>query len=72
MLSTATRALFETLQKAEHYIKTVYGVLDVAYSNKVILTQGTGQGNSNGPTVWELISTKMIAMMKNKGHGNGL
>ena len=64
MLSMATRALFETLQKVEHHIKTGYSVLDVTYSNDVIPTQGTGQGNDNGPTVWGLISTKMIVMMK--------
>ena len=43
--------------------------MDVAYGNDVIPKQGTGQGNGNGPTVWGLISTKMIVMMKNKGHG---
>ena len=37
---TVTRALFEILQKAEHYIKTGYGVSDVAYGNEIILTQG--------------------------------
>ena len=69
MLSTATRVLFQTLQKVEHYIKTYYSVSYVAYGNEVITTQGTRQGNGNGPTLWNLISTKIITMMKNKGHG---
>lgn len=44
--------LFTVLQKAQHKIKTGYGVLALTYSNKDILIAGIGQDNRLGPTVW--------------------
>ena len=47
-------------------MKTGNSVSDVACGNKVITTQGKGQRNGNGSTLWCLKSTKMMAMMKKK------
>ena len=62
--------IFQTLQEAEHRIKTGYGVSDVMYgSDTVPQIMGTGQGNGCAPTAWCLISSKMIQMMKNHSYG---
>ena len=66
---TAARILFQVLQTAEHNIKTGYGVSKTGYGETNPPAQGSGQGNGLGPTVWALISSRMMQMMKNKGHG---
>ena len=66
---TAARILFQVLQRAKHNIKTEYGVSKTGYGETNPLAQGSGQGNGLGPTGWALISSRMIQMMKNKGHG---
>ena len=52
MPTALTRAIFKMLQKVEHHINTGYGALNIAYYDKVILSQGTGQGNGNSPKLW--------------------
>ena len=54
---------------AEHNIKTGYGVSQSGYGPTQPPAQGYGQGNGGGPTGWALISSRMMQMMKNKGHG---
>ena len=66
---TPARTSFSTLQQAEHRIKTGYGISALMYGNEEAPIQGSRQGNGFAPTVWGLISCKMIAMMKLKGHG---
>ena len=63
------RAMFKVLQEAEHHMKTGFGRLERAYGNKPVPQQGSGQGNGMGPTLWALISTKLIMMMFRKRHG---
>ena len=46
-----------------------YGISTPMYGNEETPIQGTGQGNGFAPTVWGLISCKMIDMMQIKGHG---
>jgi hypothetical protein len=60
------RSLFETLQKADHHIKTGYGRSDKAYVNndEPEPHQGIGQGNGLGPTLWALLSSILIKNMK--------
>jgi hypothetical protein len=58
----AARILFLVLAKARHKIKTGYGTLDWVYGDKDIPISGCGQGNGLGPTLWALISTKVINM----------
>jgi retron-type reverse transcriptase len=59
------RSLFETLQKADHQIKTGYGKSDKAYGNsdEPEPHQGIGQGNGLGPTLWALLSSVLIRNM---------
>ena len=61
--------LISTLQKAAHHIKTGYGRSDAVYGNEVVPISGIGQGNGLGPTLWALISSKLLLMMWNAGHG---
>ena len=63
------RAMFKVLQEAEHHMKTRFGRSDRAYGNEPVPQQGSGQGNGIGPTLWVLISTKLIMMMYRKRHG---
>ena len=68
------RSLFETLQKADHHIKTGYGRSDKAYGNndEPEPHQGIGQGNGLGPTLWALLSSILIKNMKRHNHGVNL
>ena len=64
------QSLFQTLQKARHHIKTGFGrTKRSTYGNEHIPMQGIGQGNGIGPTLWALISSKLIQMMEKAGHG---
>jgi hypothetical protein len=60
------RSLFETLQKADHHIKTGYDGSDKAYgnNNEPEPHQGIGKGNGLGPTLWALLSLILIKNMK--------
>jgi hypothetical protein len=58
-----------TLQKANHKIRTGFGVSKLSYGNFDPLLQGTGQGNGFAPTGWALISTPLINMMRTAGFG---
>ena len=62
------RLLFDILQKAQHRIKTGFGVSDNADGIADPPIQGKGQGNGKACTVWALISSKMIETMKKNGH----
>ena len=50
-------------------MKTGFGRSGKAYGNEPVPHQGSGQGNGIGPTLWALISTKLIMMMFRKRHG---
>ena len=60
--------MFKVLQEAEHHMKTGFGRSERAYGNKPVPHQCSGQGNGIGPTLWALISTKLIMMMFRKPH----
>ena len=62
-------SLISTLQKAVHHIKTGYGRSGPVYGDEDIPTSGIGQGNGLGPTLWALISSKLLQMMHEAGHG---
>ena len=65
----SARVLFETLQKADHQIKTGFGVSEVMYGNDPTLHLGLGQGSGHAPTTWGLISTRMMQVMQQRNHG---
>jgi hypothetical protein len=66
-----TRSLFETLQTADHHIKTGYGRSNKAYGNhnEPEPHQGIGQGNGLGPPLWALLSSILIKNMKRHNQG---
>ena len=66
---TIACTLISTLQKAVHHIKTGFGRSGPVYGNEVIPISGIGQGNGMGPTLWALISFKLLLMMHTAGHG---
>ena len=72
--SLLARSVFETLQTADHHIKTGYGRSGKAYGNndEEEPHQGIGQGNGLGPTLWALLSSILIKNMKRHGHGVNL
>ena len=69
MILTGLRELFECIQNSDHRIKTSYGVSKPVYGKTDPPSQGVGQGVAFGPTLWALISSKMIEQMKRKEHG---
>ena len=58
-----TRVMFKVLQEVKHHMKTDFGKSEKAYGNKLVPQQGSGQGNGIGPTLWVLISTKLIMII---------
>ena len=65
LCSEHARILFEVLQRAQHRIKTGYGVSDHVYGiEDEIPLMGVDQGNGNGMCLWTLISSKMIVKLK--------
>ena len=44
--------LSEVLQKANHNIKTGYGVSAPVYDDEETIISGIGQGTSRGPALW--------------------
>ena len=67
------RVLMETLQLAQHRIKTGYGVSEPAYgSEDEEPLMGLGQGNGVASAGWTLISSKIISVMKEMGFGANL
>jgi hypothetical protein len=70
MPAEPVRSMFDTLQKAEHRVTTVYRISGKMYGkNRKMPFQGVGQGNGAGPAIWAVISTVIIAMITTAGHG---
>ena len=56
-------------KKAKHHIKTGLGRSEAVYGDEPVPIMGIGQGNGLGPTLWCLISTILLRMMQQAGHG---
>jgi hypothetical protein len=63
--------MLECIQKMDHYIRTNHGDSDKAYSSKDtrIPFQGVLQGNGASPSIWVAVSTPLLNMMRQAGHG---
>lgn len=63
--------IFTTIRNLEHRIRTVYGDSDIGFSGRLWTTpiQGVGQGNGAGPQIWALVSTPVLNMLRQEGHG---
>ena len=61
-----------TLQNMKHYIRTAFGDSDSFISvldEETVPFQGILQGNGAGPTLWLVVSTPLLEMMRSLGHG---
>jgi hypothetical protein len=67
----AATSMFETLQHLRHHVRTQYGDSLWYYEAKQdgLPIQGLGQGNGAGPTIWALISTPVLNMLRSHGYG---
>ena len=61
--------LFEVLKRAKHSIQTAYGTAPDMYGGLNDDLNGSGQGNGLGPVLWVVISSCLIALMAQEGHG---
>jgi Reverse transcriptase (RNA-dependent DNA polymerase) len=63
--------MFETIQNLRHHVRSQYGDSELFYQAKqgTLPIQGLGQGNGAGPTIWALISTPVLNMLRTHGYG---
>ena len=63
--------MFITLQSLEHYIQTVFGDSAISFNGKlwIVLIQGSGQGNGASPAIWAIVSSPVLKMLWEEGHG---
>ena len=61
--------MFTTIQRLDHYIRTVYGDSKLSFSGKLwtVPIQGVGQGNGAGPQIWAVVSTPVLNMLRAEG-----
>ena len=65
-------SMFSTLQRMRHYIRTGYGISHTPYGNtwhQGKPTQGSGQGNGASPSIWVMLSTPLLNMMRKEKFG---
>jgi hypothetical protein len=63
MPAEPVRSMFETLQKAEHRVRTAYSLSEKMYGkNLEIPYQGVGQRNGAGPAIWAVISSAQLLL----------
>ena len=63
--------MFTTIQNLHHHIRTIYGDSEVSFGGDLwaVPVQGVGQGNGAGPHIWAVVSTPVLEMMREEGHG---
>jgi hypothetical protein len=76
--------MFTTIQNLKHTVRTAFGDSDKTYGNKVwavplpdwdtielerIPPHGIGQGNGAGPQIWAVVSTPVLATLRQRGFG---
>jgi hypothetical protein len=63
--------LFTTLQDAIHKVRTGFGDSKAHYGGSVWLVpiHGIGQGNGAGSTIWAVVSTPLLNLLRKKGYG---
>ena len=69
------KCMLQALQGMKHYIKTSHGISTSSYGATLEdgkPVQGSGQGNGASPTIWALISTPLLNMVRSLGHGVAL
>jgi hypothetical protein len=68
---TIINCLFTTLQDAIHKVRTGFGDSQAHYGGPVWLVpiHGIGQGNGAGPSIWAIVSTPLLNVLRSKGFG---
>ena len=70
------QSMFGTLQQAIHKTKTMHGISNSTFGGKEddfkAAPQGLGQGNSTGPAVWDVVSSRMFQVLHEKGMASTL
>jgi hypothetical protein len=63
--------MFTTIQNMNHHIRTIYGDSELSFGGKlwIVPTQSIGQGNGAGPTMWALVSTPVLNLLRAEGCG---
>ena len=63
--------MFSTLQNLEHNIRTAYGDSKITYGGDLwaVPLQGLGQGNGVGPSLWAIVSSPILDMLRAEGFG---
>jgi hypothetical protein len=63
--------MFTTIQNLNHHIRTIYGDSTISFGGKlwVVPVQSIGQGNGAGPTMWAIVSTPVLNMLRAEGCG---
>ena len=69
VLGHIAETLFKVLQEVDHHMKTEFGRSNWAYRNVRIPCQDSARRNGMCPTLWTLISTKLIMMLLTKSYG---
>jgi hypothetical protein len=66
-----TECMLQCIQEMKQYMRTSYGDSKNSYSSKdaAIPFQGILQGNGAGPTIWVLVSTPLLNMMRKADNG---
>ena len=65
-------SMFQSLQNMRHHIRTGYGVSTSSYGKSLQQgkpVQGSGQGNGASPSIWVLMSTPLLNMMRKENYG---
>ena len=61
---------FRTLATATHRVRTGFGDSEVSFEPPTdVPFQGCGQGNGARPAIWVAVSSILISMMEDNGHG---
>jgi len=64
----ATTCMFNTLQEAEHQVRTAYGDSDTHFGcQEVVPMHGVCQGNGAGPSTWAVVSSPILYMLCSAG-----
>jgi len=71
VLRSVVDCLFTTLQNAFHHVRTGFGDSIGSYGGSVWLLpiHGISQGNGAGPTIWAVVSTPLLNILRELGFG---
>jgi hypothetical protein len=63
--------MLTTIQNMNHHIHTIFGDSELSFGGKlwVVPVQSIGQGNGAGPTMWALVSTPVLSLLRAEGCG---